>query len=106
MSTDSRLMFVLFCDGCEEQFEDGYDDAYFEDEESARESAKRLGWRNVEHRDWCKRCKVDVPHQFKNDGGQVCRICCVHLSDHDNPDRIPVILPGQLPIDAALAGVR
>lgn len=103
MSSQTHIVYTLHCDGddCEEQYEDHWDNVYFADDSDARSHAERAGWRTYEGRDWCKTCKIG-PHPFRGDREQVCRTCGIHLSDHENPDRIPIILPGQIP----LIGVR
>ncbi len=107
MSTQSRMVYTLHCDGprCEdgEPYENAWGEVYFEDEGDARSHAADIGWRSYEDRDWCKHCKVD-PHPFKGDQKQVCKVCGVHLSEHDNPDNIPVILPGQISLLDAVSG--
>lgn len=101
MSAIEQTVYSLVCNGCEETYESTWDNTWFEAPRWARDHSIRDGW--YHHGDWdfCKGC-TQGQHRFRGRHDAACVQCGAELIDHWNPDKIPVILPGQIP----LIGVR
>lgn len=98
MGMDSEYMYVLTCNGCEDNFEGDFGDIYYQFDHRLREEAVKAGWKFADETSrsaaWCL-CRTEQ-HAYKDEREPWCSRCGVTRDLHPLQVDLSVEIPGQL----------